>query len=85
MIDWLKCLGPEKRSWLNSVQLLYKQESELEHDVERALQHARLNIRSGVVSNRQELSEYEMCYEEMGLPRHFGKKRRYDRWLAAAS
>ena len=84
-IDWLLNLGPEKTEWLNDVVLLYKHEGELEQDLEDALAELGVELKPGVITNRQELSEYEMSYEQLGLPRHFGKKRRTDRWLAGSA
>ncbi|EME42380.1 hypothetical protein DOTSEDRAFT_81280 [Dothistroma septosporum NZE10] len=84
-IDWLVSLGRVQTKWLRDIVLLYKHESELEHDVDEALTDHGFELMPGLISNKQELSEYEMCFEELGLPRHFGKRRRFDRWLAATS
>lgn len=84
-IDWLVSLGPEQTKWLRQVVLLYKHESELEHDVDNALMEHGFELNPGLISNKQELSEYEMCFEELGLPRHFGRRRRWDRWMAASA
>ena len=59
---------------------LYKNENELEYDIEGALTEQGLHLRKGLLSYRQELSEYEMRYEELGLPKSFGKKRNR-RWV----
>jgi len=82
-IDWLTGLGPLKTSWLTDIVLLYKHEGELDHDIEGPLAELGFELRPDIISSRLELSEYEMCYETLGLPRHFGTKRRWDRWLAA--
>ncbi|KAK4613764.1 hypothetical protein CLAFUW4_08935 [Fulvia fulva] len=84
-IDWLVSLGPVQTKWLRNIVLLYKHENELEHDVEEVLTAQGFELQPGVVSNKQELSEYEMCFEELGLPRHFGRRRRWDRWMAATA
>lgn len=65
--------------------LLYKHEAELEHDVEEALAEEGFELAEGAITSKQELSEYEMCFETLGLPRHFGKKKRWDRWMAGSS
>lgn len=75
-VSWLSTLLPEKIAWLNSVILLFKNPSELEYDIESDLKEKGFELGDGVLSFRQELSEYEMCYEELGLPRYFGKQRR---------
>lgn len=80
---WLGSLGPEKISWLNDVVFLYKNESELEYDIEGAIAEQSFHLKQGVVSYRQELSEYEMQYEELGLPRNFGQ--RHSRWFYSAN
>ncbi|KXT02379.1 hypothetical protein AC578_212 [Pseudocercospora eumusae] len=78
-IDWLVSLGPEKTKWLQEIVLLYKREGELEHDVQSALAEEGYVLAEGAIKDKQELSEYEMCAEELGLPTHFGKKRRGNR------
>ncbi|CAK4034426.1 Hypothetical predicted protein [Lecanosticta acicola] len=85
LIDWLTSLGPERTCWLQQVVLLYKHEAELEHDVEQALVDDGFVLAEGAISSKQELSEYEKSFETLGLPRHFGKKRRWDRWTAGVS
>lgn len=65
--------------------MLYKHESELEYDIEPALAEEGFELQDGVITHRQELSEYEMCFADLGLPRHFGKKRRWDRWMAGSA
>jgi hypothetical protein len=83
LIDWLTCLGPRTR-WLNNLVLLYKHESELDHDVEPELRALGFDLKPGVIHNRQELSEYELSHEALGLPRHFGSRgNRRDRWFVA--
>lgn len=62
--------------------LLYKHDAELEHNIDDALVDLGIELDTGVISHKQELSEYEMNYEQLGLPRHFGTKRKRDRWLA---
>lgn len=82
-VTWLVALGREKVGWLQDLVLLYKFDNELEHDIQEPLKKLDFELTPGVVSNRQELTEYEMCFEELGLPRHFGRTRRWDRWAAA--
>ncbi|KAF7197426.1 hypothetical protein HII31_01236 [Pseudocercospora fuligena] len=84
-IDWLVSIGPEKTKWLQQIVLLYKHEGELEHDVQSALAEEGFMLAEDAIKDKQELSEYEMCFEELGLPRHFGKKRRWDRWMAGSA
>ncbi|TKA71927.1 hypothetical protein B0A55_07923 [Friedmanniomyces simplex] len=84
LIDWLTQLGP-RIQWLNDIVLMYKHGSELEHDIEEALWELGFAFsKPGVISNRRELSDFEMSHEAFGLPRHFGRQGR-DRWLAGAS
>ena len=77
LMYWLNSLGPEKVALLTSIVLLYKKESELEVDFHQALAIEGWSIKSDVLSFREELSEYELCYEQLGLPRHFGRRRPY--------
>ncbi|EME81345.1 uncharacterized protein MYCFIDRAFT_215928 [Pseudocercospora fijiensis CIRAD86] len=70
-VDWLVSLGPEKTKWLQHIVLLYKREGELEHDVQSALAEDGFVLGEDAIEEKQELSEYEMCFEELGLPRHF--------------
>jgi hypothetical protein len=85
LIDWLTSLGP-KTQWLNHLVLLYKHESELEHDIEPELRALGFDLKDGVVHDRRELSEYEMSHEALGLPRHFGSRgKRRDRWFVASA
>ncbi|KAH9841265.1 hypothetical protein Tdes44962_MAKER07822 [Teratosphaeria destructans] len=84
-VDWLSHLGTDRIAWLTDIVLLYKHEGELEHDIEEALWDLGVEVPKGVIRARRELSEYEMCYEDWGLPRHFGKKRRWDRWMAGGA
>ncbi|RMZ26000.1 hypothetical protein D0859_09940 [Hortaea werneckii] len=74
LVLWLLSLGPEKRSWLHDVVLLYKHEAELEHGLEEGLREFDVRMDMSIFSHRRELSEFEMSYEQLGLPRHFGKK-----------
>ncbi|KAI7083183.1 hypothetical protein KC356_g7785 [Hortaea werneckii] len=74
LVLWLLSLGPEKRSWLHDVVLLYKHEAELEHGLEEGLREFDVRMDTSIFSHRRELSEFEMSYEQLGLPRHFGKK-----------
>lgn len=76
LVEWLTSLGSQKTMWLNDLVLLYKQESELEYDAEEGLAELGILVRPGVISNKREVTEYEMSYEQMGLPRRFGAKRR---------
>jgi len=69
---WLNSLGYEKVSWLTSVVLLYKRESELEIDFHEELALQGFVLGPDVISFRQEQSEYELSYQQLGLPRHFG-------------
>ena len=78
LIDWLSSLGP-RALWLNDLILLYKYETELEQDIEPELIMLGLEYKRGIITNKQELSEFELTHEALGLPRHFGTKRR-DRW-----
>jgi len=79
LVGWLAGLGPEKVGWLNGVVLLYKEEDELENDIEEALRELGFAIKEGLIHNKRELSELEMCSEQLCLPRHFGKKRSFGR------
>lgn len=74
--NWLIALGPQRTLWLNHVVLMYKQDYELETDVEQALRDEGFALKDGVIATRQELTEYEMKYEQLGLPRRFGAQRR---------
>ena len=84
LIDWLCSIGPERTKWLRDIVLLYKHENEMEHDIKQALCEADFELKDCAIHDKQELSEYEMCFESMGLPRHFGRKRRWDRWMAGS-
>lgn len=84
-VEWLAFLGPERIKWLQHIVLLYKHETELEHDVHSALADEGLVLVACAIEDKQELSEYELCFEELGLPRHFGKKRRRGRWVAGSA
>ncbi|KAF1820588.1 uncharacterized protein K489DRAFT_36967 [Dissoconium aciculare CBS 342.82] len=75
LIGWLQLLGPEQRGWLRSVTLLHKPNDDLSHDPEQILVDEGLPLPPGVLRQRLLLSEYEQCFEQLGLPRHFGKKR----------
>ena len=83
LMYWLNSLrqeslvGQDKVGWLTSIVLLYKKESELEVDFHQALAIEGFTVRKDVLSFREELSEYELCYEQLGLPRHFGRRRPY--------
>jgi hypothetical protein len=83
LAEWLFALD-EKTLWLRSLVLLYKQDSELEHDLEDALAQAGFKFHPEAVSNKKELSEYETVFEDFGLPRHFGRSRAQPRWTASA-
>ena len=80
---WLNALGREKASWLTSIVLLYKRESELEGDFHEALALQGFVFGQRVISFRQEQSEYELSYQQLGLPRHFGG-REACRWFYRA-
>ena len=84
LVFWLSTLGPEKISWINCLILLYKNEDELEYDFEETLSENGFNFQTGVLSYRQELSEYEMQHEQLGLPKSFGEKR-HSRWMYSSS
>lgn len=84
-IKWLDCMGSERTAWLCHVVLLYKHENELEHDVEAALSEEEFVLKNCTFANKRELSEYELCFEELGLPRHFGRKHRWDQWMAGSA
>lgn len=73
-IDCLACLGPERTAWLRHIILLYKNEDELEHDIESALAEQGFVLNKCTIDNKQELSEYELYAEQLGLPRRFGRK-----------
>jgi hypothetical protein len=81
---WLNSLGPEKVDWLTSIVLLYKRAEELEDlDFGLALElEAGYVLRPGVLTFRQELNEYELCFEQLGLPARFGS--RGYRWVLSA-
>ena len=83
-MTWLASLGQEKTQWLNDVVLLYKERGELQCDTQSALSDQGFELRAGVVRYKQELSEYEMCFEQLGLPRHFGRKRRRQEWIISS-
>lgn len=73
---YLTSLG-SRRDWLREVVLLYKHESELDYDLEQTLCEQGLGLSDEcLLRNELQLSEFEMHYEELGLPRSFGKKRR---------
>ena len=84
---WLNSLGPEKVDWLRSIVLLYKREEELECDFHQALAvEGGYVLKPGVLSFRQELNEYELCYEQLGLPARFGSRgTRGCRWVMSAA
>jgi len=75
LVNWLQFLGPEKRLWLQRVVLLYKSDDELATDVEADLAAIGLPIGQGTIRHQLQLTEYERCFEQLGLPRHFGRKR----------
>ena len=81
---WLNSLSDEKMSWINSIVLMYKEESELESDLHGALQEEGIWIKPGVFSFRVEKSEYELCFEQMGLPRAFSARPKGPRWMLQA-
>jgi hypothetical protein len=86
LMFWLNSLGPEKVSWLTSIVLLYKRESELgelQSDCHEALALEGFILGPHVISFRQEQSEYELSYAQLGLPRHFGG-REACRWVYRA-
>jgi hypothetical protein len=83
-INWLITMGPERIGGLTEVVLLYKHESELDHDINEFLWDIGFDISPEVISAKLELSEYEMSYEALGLPRQFGSKKKSDRWWAAS-
>lgn len=84
-IDWLVSLGPDQTKWLRQIVLLYKRDGEIEHDIESALVEEGFVLKDCAIVHKQALSEYELCFEELGLPRHFGRQRRWDRWLAGSA
>jgi len=82
-IRWLFFLGRVRTSWLTSVVVMYKREAGQEYDIEYILaEQLGFALRPGTVSSRLELTEYEMCFEELGLPRQFRVRRdgRGGRW-----
>lgn len=81
--DWLRSLG-RRRAWLRNVVLLYKTDAELQIDLDAVLAALDLELTPGIVRPQLELSAYEMCYEQMGLPRQFGRKRATQRWVMSA-
>ncbi|KAK5124517.1 hypothetical protein LTR85_001734 [Meristemomyces frigidus] len=81
-VDWLSSLGPDRTRWLRDVVLLYKHDTELEHNLYDALAALGIEVNASAISHKQELSEYEMSYEQLRLPRAFGAKRKLDRWSA---
>lgn len=77
-MSWLTVIGPEMTERLQDIVLLCKQEDELEFDIELALEQEGFNIR-GITRQKQALSEYELRYEGLGLPQHFGARGRWRR------
>jgi hypothetical protein len=75
LIDWLHSLTPRRTTWLSQLVLLYKHEDELAHDIRGALTDEGLALGHCNITDQQELTEYEMCFEELGLPRYFGKRK----------
>lgn len=83
LINWLDTLSDREIKWLRRIVLLYKNEDELEYDVATALVEQGYELSDCDITSKLELSEYEQCFEQLGLPRHFGKKKRFDRWGAS--
>lgn len=83
LVSWLQALGPERMGWLRDVVLLYKREGELEYDVFADMAKEGAELKPEVMRTRLEQTEYEMCYEMMGLPRKFGKVHAA-RWCVSA-
>ncbi|KAK5135743.1 hypothetical protein LTR08_004729 [Meristemomyces frigidus] len=81
-IDWLTSLTAERCWWIEDITLLYKHEAELDHDIEEGLTDLGIELQPGVISSKRELTELEMGHLIMGLPKHFGKQGRRNRWLA---
>lgn len=82
LIEWLTQLGL-KIEWLDDIVLMYKHESEIDHDIEEALWELGFTFsRPGVISHRCELSDFELTHEALGLPRRFGA-RGAGRWLVS--
>ena len=79
-VDWLTRLDPETCRWIEELTLLYKHEAELDHDIVEGLLELGIELQPGVISDKQELSELEMGHELLGLPKHFGKQGRSNRW-----
>lgn len=80
---WLNSLGPEKAGWLTSIVLLYKEDEELNVDFRQALAIEGYSFAPGVLNFRQERSEYELCYAQLGLPKQFGGRQTH-RWVMRA-
>lgn len=75
-IVWDSSIALKSSPSLIGYVLRYKHESELEaYDIKRALYENDFDVRAEIL-HRRELSEYEMSYEAMGLPRHFGRPSR---------
>lgn len=83
LINWLDTLSDREIIWLRHIVLLYKNEDELQYDVAIALVEQGYELGECDITSKLELSEYEQCFEQLGLPRHFGKKKRFDRWGAS--
>ncbi|KAK3699318.1 hypothetical protein LTR37_016470 [Vermiconidia calcicola] len=81
-LDWLRMLGTERTSWLRDVVLLYKDEDEVFEGVQNALEKFGFRLRLDVLRYQQEVDEYEMSFEAMGLPKRFGTMGETPKWCA---
>ncbi|KAI5363974.1 hypothetical protein Slin15195_G096290 [Septoria linicola] len=85
LIDWLSYIGSERTEWLQHMVLLYKHENELEHDIKQALLDEGFMLANCTIDDQHELSEYEKASAVLGLPRHFGRKRKRDYWMVGSA
>jgi hypothetical protein len=83
LVPWLRLLGETKRAWLREVVLLHKVNDEriAEGDVDGFLEREGLGLGSGVVRQEVLLLQEEECgkvggFEQLGLPGHFGERKR---------
>jgi hypothetical protein len=74
LVNWFEFLGPEKLTWVQDIILMYKTNDELETNFEDTLATEGYMIPRGVIRHQLQLTEYEQCFEQLGLPRHFGRR-----------
>lgn len=75
LVDWLTFLGPVKRTWLRSIILLCKPNDVCDADVEATLALVNLRVPEGIIRQKLQVTDLERRFEQLGLPRHFGRKR----------